>query len=196
MYQKSLPLRESAPSARPLSRLFSSPRNETERFRLRILERLRLVDSPLWTRLETQAEFLFDLLEVPVSYISVIDENYQYFLASRGLNTESIPRSQTPDNRLLYEQEKNQVQDTSRTASESYRSLLEEFGWRSHASVPIRSAEGLVLGSIGVADRAPRHFQPLDVQCLRKASKEVSGAIQDRKRSFSGADPAQRTLKI
>lgn len=196
MYQHSLPLSGSFPSAQPLSCLFSSPRSEAEKFRLRIIERLRLVESPLWLSLETQVEFLSDLLDVPVCYVSVVDEQYQYFLASRGLDTESVPRSKTPDNRLLYDREKNRVQDTSRTASESYRYLLEELGWRAHASVPVHSAEGFALGSVGVADRNPRIFQPLDLQCLRKVSEEVAGEIEDKQRSYSDPFHEQRRLKL
>ena len=157
------------------------PPGQSESRRLAALHRLQLLDTPpdpAFDRITQLAQTLFD---VPIALISLLDEDRQWFKAKCGLHVSGTPREQAFCNYTILHDSVFVVPAARAHADFALNPLVtgEPF-IRFYAGYPVRTAEGLALGSLCVLDTEPRRLREREMRALRELALLASDEVQRR----------------
>lgn len=133
---------------------FPIPADEEQR--LRSLERQGLLEGSTDPYLENILQLATDILETPIGLISLVDENRQWFLSRRGLDTQETPRRMAFCAHAIAGDRMLVVPDARE--DERFRSNPLVAGAphiRFYAGVPLKSRDGFNLGTLCVIDQEP-----------------------------------------
>ena len=117
------------------------------------------------TILDSPAEHAFDqitnlaarLFDAPVSLISIIDSERIWFKSSHGINLTECPLDGAPCARVVQQNDMLVIEDTHQNPPFVIApDLLEELGVRFYLGAPLRTADGVAIGTICVIDTKPR----------------------------------------
>ena len=168
--------------------------------RLRALVASRLLEAPAEEEFDRLTRLLCRLLGVPVALITVVDAARQHFVSQQGLAEPWASERGTPlshsfcqyvvgDGKLL------QVEDARRDERLRDNLAIEDLGVVSYLGVPLRDAEGNVLGAVCAIDGTPRQWSPDDIQALDLIATLAASEIALRealRRAEAAADQMQR----
>ena len=167
------------------------PHPELETERQRRVDELYLTSHGQDPVFEKLVELTARCLNVPIAFVSVLDNQRQWFLARVGLGIEEIPRHQSFCVYALEQQLPLQVIDASVDPRFRDNPLVTGTpGIRFYAGVPLVTDDGLMLGSLSIIDTTPRHqLDAEELVTLQKlADLVMSRMMAMRDRSF--IDPA------
>ncbi|MEO6388193.1 MAG: PAS domain-containing protein [Croceibacterium sp.] len=147
-----------------------------------------LVDDP---ELAEIARFTARLCEAPVALVSLVEAERQRFLAREGLEETETPRDVSFCAHAMLQDEMMEIRDA--TLDERFASnplVIGDPNIRFYAGQPLKSEEGLPLGSLCVIDTKPR---PQGLNDFQRQGLEVLGqAAMRRLRSRRHSLAAQR----
>ncbi|MBB5034596.1 PAS domain S-box protein [Prosthecobacter vanneervenii] len=132
--------------------------------------------------LDTGAEEMFDELTklaaeicaVPISLVSLVDENRQWFKSKVGVEVSETPRSWAFCAYALEGTEMLVVPDALQDARFAQNPLVTgEPHIRFYAGTPLRTPEGAVLGTLCVIDRVPRELTTEQQAALAVLGRQV-----------------------
>lgn len=177
------------------------PPDETER--LAALHALQILDTPPAREFETLVRLARDLLDVPISAISLVDEHRQWFKAVDGFDCRELPRDVAFCAHAICSAEPLIVEDATRDDRFRQSPLVTESpGIRFYAGVPLQLVDGLRFGSLCVIDTRPRVMSGLERLRLQQLGematallKNHAGAIQNSRQAKIIDDQEQRLLK-
>lgn len=153
--------------------------------RLEAVARTGLLDAPEDARLQRITRLVTALLGAPVSMVTLIDAERQFFAASDGLPEQLAAMRQSPleysfCKHVVADEQRVVIEDTTvdpRTLDNPAVTIL---GVRSYAGIPLHSADGQTLGTLCVADRRSRVWTAAELEVLEDlaglASTEVARA--------------------
>lgn len=172
--RSALDRRTSAPAARPDVRL-SDPR------RLEILRRSRLLDSGADPVFDRFTGIVRRVLAVPVSLVSLIDEDRHYFKSCLGLPeslaaSREIPLEQSVCQHVVIARDVLAIGDTREDPRFRGNQAIPDLGVIAYLGAPL-VVEGQVLGSLCAIDGRPRHWTTGDAELLRELAAAVSREI-------------------
>lgn len=149
------------------------PHNESER--LRALHALGLLDTspdPEFDRITALACYLF---RVPISMISLVDHDRQWFKSYVGMATQTVPRNDAFCAYTILDPKGMVVNDARNDARFAENPLvLGAPGIRFYAGVPLMTPEGYALGTVCIIDTEPRSGLDEGLQlALEALSREV-----------------------
>lgn len=129
-----------------------------EEVRLAALKEYRILDTPPDPRTDIFVELAADLFDMPISLISLIDKNRQWFKASVGVAVTETSRDLAfCSHAILAPAEVMVVEDARLDARFFDNDLVTgDSHIRFYAGAPIVSPEGFPLGTLCVIDRKPR----------------------------------------
>ncbi len=153
--------------------------------RLAVLRRARLLDAPPEPAFDRLTRLASRLLEVPISLVTLIEEDRQYFLSCIGLPESLTERRQTP---LTYSICKHVVAtgeplilaDIAEHPLLRDDEVIRSFGVVAYAGIPLRTATGHVLGSFCVLDRKRREWSADDLELLETLAASAVSEIELR----------------
>ena len=150
--------------------------------RLDALRRTGLLDSPAEERFDGITRLAAALLGTPVSLVSLVDHNRQFFKSAFGLRQPWATLRETPLSHSFcqYVVESGKpfvVHDARVHPLVSGSPAIEDLGVRAYAGVPLVNAAGDVLGALCVIDSVPRIWSDADVQLLEDLSASVTTEI-------------------
>jgi hypothetical protein len=129
------------------------------------------------TRLATE------LCGTPISLLTFVDENRQWFKSKQGLEATETPREYSfcahaivdPNEVFVVEDARydERFEDNPLTTGDPHVVF--------YAGVPVKDAEGNALGSLCVIDNRPRQLTPEKLQALKALAKLVNVHIELRK---------------
>lgn len=148
------------------------PMDEADR--QRALEDLKLIDSPQEERFDRIVQLTQLLFQVPITYISLIDKDRQWFKSKVGIEANETSRSVSFCGHAILEDKAMVVPD----ALQDYRfaanpMVLGEPFIRFYAGQPLRGPSGHKVGTLCLADKEARELKEHDLKMLAQLGKLV-----------------------
>lgn len=154
------------------------PENELER--LNALKELRL-SSTDGTQLDALAAKVAAAFDVPIALVSLVEADEQCWAGAAGLPPDA-ERKTARDVSICAHVVAGDgivvVEDVSRDPRFASNRLLLEKGVRFYAGAPLRTASGLVLGSLCVVDSKLRKFSKKEQKLLQVIADELMAKIE------------------
>lgn len=153
----------------------SAPLTSDEDIRLALLDTLEILDTEPEEVFDRVTRMASRLLGMPITAVSLIDADRQWFKASVGLAATETPRDWAFCAHAIHGQREFVVQDAALDPRFSDNPLVAgNPNIRFYAGVPVTSLEGVNLGTLCVVDTVPRTLAPEDVAILRDLARTVS----------------------
>lgn len=155
-------------------------------------EDIRLTDLQLYEILHSAEEKEFDNLrelaaaicDCPISLITLIDRNTQWFKSKQGITDTETSRNLAFCSHTILKNEVMVVEDATKDVRFSGNPLVTgEMNIRFYAGAPIVSPTGQNLGSVCVLDQQPRTLSPSQERALVILSGQVTKLLELRLKS-------------
>jgi EAL domain-containing protein (putative c-di-GMP-specific phosphodiesterase class I)/GGDEF domain-containing protein len=169
------------------------PDNEPDR--LAALRRIELLDTPPEPAFDRLTRLAATLLDLPITLISLIDDKRQWVKSRVGSTLTEIPRDQSFCAHAMTVDDMLVVGDA--TQDPRFRGnplVVGDPHVRFYAGVPLRTTDGLALGTLSVLDSTPRpELSPRKAEALRDLAALAMALIEAR---HAGGDlhPVSRLL--
>lgn len=159
-----------------------------DRQRLHSLAETGLLDAPERDALQRYARIATRALRVPVSLVSLVEDDRQFFAASHGLDVDWEQRRETPLSHSFCQHVVNQrsalVVDDARNDERVCDNLaIRDLNVAAYAGVPLCDPSGNVLGSFCIIDEQPRHWTREELDLLRILADAVAEEVELARRA-------------
>ena len=168
-----------------------SPPPDDQR-RLQALRRYRILDSLPDQAFEDVVQLATTICGTPQAVVTFVDEERQWFKASRGIKGEETERGIAfCDIAIRRPDEVTIVRDASQhPVFRNYPQVTGEDHLRFYAGAPMVTPDGFALGSVCVVDVVPRDLSLEQVESLRALARMAVALLELRRRELE----AQRLL--
>lgn len=160
----------------------SAPLPCDEKARLEELRRYVILDTPPEPAFEQLTELAATICQTPISLISFVDENRQWFKSKHGLEVQETPRTQAFCGYTILSNQPLVVADA--LADERFQDnplVTCERGMRFYAGIPLTTASGYRMGSICVIDYVPRSLTDWQLKSLQCLATQVVMLMENRR---------------
>lgn len=155
------------------------PPDESER--LRALYELDILDTPAEHEFNQLVQLASQICNVPISLISLIDHDRQWFKARVGLDTAETHRNFAFCSHAILGEEVLSVEDTSQDRRFHDNPLvLGDPSIRFYAGIPLKTQAGYKLGTLCVLDTRPRNLSAEQLAALEVISGQVMKLLELR----------------
>lgn len=154
------------------------PENETQR--LAFLRQLGILGTPAEERFDRITRFANLLLGTPISLISIIDSDRQWFKSAQGLGVRETSRDDAFCAHAIIEQKTFFVEDA--TQDERFKTnplVTGDPHIRMYAGHPIELDNGLRIGTLCVIDNKPRKMAASELEILTHLAAWVKTEIMN-----------------
>jgi PAS domain S-box-containing protein len=169
------------------------PANEDAR--LEALRELEILDTAPEPEFDDLALIASQICGTPISMISLIDRDRQWFKAKIGIEAEETSRDVAFCAHAILQRGLfvvSDAMDDPRFATNPLVRLDPKI--RFYAGAPLRTADGHALGTICVFDRAPRQLTEEQENALRALSRQVEAQLELRRRLLHDRKEADEAL--
>ena len=154
--------------------------------RLDALRRTSLLDSPPEEAFDRLTRLARSILKVPAAYVSLVDGERQFFKSSVGLPEPWASLRQTPLTHSFCKHtvasgEPLIVSDAREHPLVRDNLAVSELKVVAYAGIPLKTADGLTLGSFCVVDARPRVWTDEDLSVLRNLAASAMTEIGTRR---------------
>src|SRR5690349_12993872 len=161
------------------------PRDEESR--LTALHDLEVLDSGPEADFDDVVALASEICAAPISLVSLVDAERQWFKATVGLDAEESEREVSFCAHAILGRDLMVVPDAradKRFADNPF--VTAEPGIRFYAGAPLVTSEGSALGTLCVVDHKPHRLTLDETRALRALAKQVSEYLELRKRIITG----------
>jgi len=138
-----------------------------EKTRLSTLRSLHILDSAPEERFDRLTRMARRMFDVPISLVSLVDAERQWFKSKQGLEVEEGPRETSFCGHAILGDTTLIVPDALEDERFFDNPLVTgEPNIRFYAGVPLRAIDGSKLGTLCLIDTKPRNFEDEDAQLL------------------------------
>lgn len=150
----------------------------SEPSRIAALRATGLLDQPPLAALDRLTRLASRLLGAPVSLLSFVDDQRQFFVSEHGLQDPWATRRQTPlthsfCQHVVASDAPLVVEDARKESLLVDNLAIPDLGVIAYAGVPVRTGTGEVLGSFCVIDDQPHSWAEADIDILRDLAEVV-----------------------
>jgi two-component system NtrC family sensor kinase len=161
----------------------SAPIPHNEASRLQTLHRYAILDSLPEQELDDITRLASFICDTPISLISLVDTDRQWFKSKVGLAAPKTGRSESFCAHILSDGHTMIVEDTlSDDRFVTNPLVTDQPGIRFYAGAPLIAPNGHILGSLCVIDTKPRSLSPQQVDALESLSRQVIALFESRLR--------------
>lgn len=156
--------------------------------RIRALNRLQILDTAAEAPFENIVNLVKQTINVPISAVSLVDSDRQWFKASCGLSVNETPR----DISFCTHAIKNDAPFIIENAKEhplmrTSPLVTDEPNIRSYAGIPLKLSDGYVVGSLCAIDSRARRFSEAEISILQNFARIVVDELELRE--IASIDP-------
>jgi PAS domain S-box-containing protein len=153
-----------------------------EEWRLQSLRDLNVLDSAPEAEFDALVKVASMVCGVPISLISLVDADRQWFKADIGLGAVQTPRDVAFCAHAILDDQIFEVEDALQDARFAGSPLVQGSpDIRFYAGAPITLANGAKVGTLCVIDRQPRKLTPIQREILKNLGLAASQALETRK---------------
>lgn len=157
------------------------PDNESER--LQALRRLGILDTPADEALDELTRGVAKAFGAPIALLTLVDEKRQYWKASTGLpcalkEAGESPRDTSVCGHVVAHNTLLVVEDVLKDRRFADNPFLRENGIRFYVGAPLRTAEGLAIGTLCVIDSRPRRVSEGEIALLQMLADQAMQMIE------------------
>lgn len=122
------------------------------------------------------------LCDMPIAYVSLVDDDRQWFKSKVGSTTTETPRDWAICAYAILSDEPLIIPDTTKDARTADSPLVTgDAGVRFYAGIPLRTHDGLTLGSFCVTDTRPRELSQEQLDLLTTLGTQVTALLELRR---------------
>ena len=157
------------------------PDNESER--LKALHSYDILDSMPEEQYDAIVRLTSYICEVPLAFITFIDQDRQWFKSAMGMEIATLPRADSFCRYSVMDDNLLEVEDA--TLDERYADntiVTGDAKLKFYASAPLIDPDGYRIGSLCVFDNKPRHLNDQQRDALKTLAAEVISHLVLRKR--------------
>ena len=155
------------------------PINELER--ISSVQKYRLIDTLPESDFDNITSLVATICDVPISLITVLDADRNFFKSHHGLEIQESPRDMSfCGHAILHEDDIFIVEDSRKDVRFKDNPLVTNLKAIFYAGVPLRDQNGLVIGTLCVYDHKPRQLTSLQKKALITISKQVMNLFELR----------------
>jgi signal transduction histidine kinase len=159
----------------------AAPLHPQEDKRLEALQALKILDTLSETDFDELVALASEICETPISLVSLIDKDRQWFKAKVGLDATETSRTIAFCSHAILQDEVFIIQDSLQDERFKDNVLVSGFPFiRFYAGAPLITKEGFPIGTLCAIDSKPRSFTPLQIQTLKTLSKLVINQMELR----------------
>lgn len=163
-------------SSHPDTKLFDEPA------RIAALQRYDVLDTPPEAPFDKITNLVRTVLGVPMSAVSLIDAERQWFKSHPGLDSGETARNLAFCDHTIRTREPMVIEDASKDARFSQNALVTGApGIASYAGVPLETPDGYNIGSLCAIDTRPRSFDPAQIEILKGLAALVVEQLELRR---------------
>jgi PAS domain S-box-containing protein len=169
--------------------------------RLDALRRSGLLDTPAEAAFDRLTRIATQMLGVPVSLVSLVDGDRQFFKSAIGLPEPWASRRETPLTHSFCQHVVREVAplivpDARIDPVLSSNLAVTEIGVVAYAGIPIVTSEGHALGSFCAIDSKPRQWTEREISILRELTALVVSEIELRAALARADELAARNVAV
>src|SRR6266404_2063947 len=172
------------------------PANEAER--LRTLRSYKILDTKPEERFDELTQLAALICDAPISLISLIDTDRQWFKSRFGLDMQESPRAQAFCTHAIMQPEMFVVPDAAQDERFAHNPFVTgDPHIRFYAGAPLATRDGHLLGTLCVIDRQPHTLtkeQKTALEILARhviANIELRSDLQELKDALAARDAAE-----
>ena len=165
--------------------------------RLEVLRQYDLLDTLPEQSLDDLTALAAQICAAPISLLSVIDEQRQWFKSRVGLSASETPREISFCGHTILQRDLLLVPDAALDERFAGNPLVTgDPHIRFYAGVPLVTAENQALGTLCVIDREPRQLSPSQQEALRVLGRQAMAQLELRRqtRDLSRSEHLLRTI--
>jgi predicted signal transduction protein with EAL and GGDEF domain len=165
----------------PIVQFVSPPPCRDEPERLRALYDTGLLDTPREQEFDDIVKLLASVCDAPVSAISLVDSDRQWFKAKHGIDFDGTPRNVSFCGHVVASGQPMVVADAQ--GDDRFREnpyVKDGPKIRFYAGTPLFSADGHALGALCVIDQRPRTLSADQLEALRALGRHAETLLQLR----------------
>ncbi|TXN41734.1 PAS domain-containing protein [Methylobacterium sp. WL30] len=141
-----------------------------------------ILDTPAESEFDDIVKVASDVCGMPVSLISLLDGDRQWFKAETGFGRSETPLSQSICAYAVQQDDVFEIEDLTQDARTSANPLVTGGpGVRFYAGAPLRTPNGVALGALCVLDTKPNKLTPAQAFVLRTLANQVVTTLELRR---------------
>jgi len=141
------------------------PENEAER--LNALRRYQILDTPPEPAFDRIAEMAANFFHAPMAGLSLVDEDRVWFKSRLGIEASQTARDAGLCSTAMLSHGVFHLRDAADDDRATAHPLVHDLGIRFYAGAPLRTDQGLSLGTVWVIDQKPRELASGEAEMLR-----------------------------
>lgn len=155
--------------------------NALEQKRLNAIQNLEILDTAAESDFDDLVKLAAMIFEVPMSTVTIVDADRQWFKAAVGLPVKETPRAISFCTHAIEQDEPMVVSDTAHDARFAQSPLVTKdphLGF--YAGVPLKTADNLAVGTFCIMDKKPRQLTPRQLDILKILANQATKLLDLR----------------
>ena len=160
----------------------NAPTRSSEASRQKALADYDIIDTPNEAEFDDIVALASAICGTSVSLVSLLTEDRQWFKAAKGIEERDTPRSNAICGYAVQQDDVLEIEDTAKDPRTADNHLIvQEKGLRFYAGAPLRTPQGVTIGTLCVLDTKPRQLTDLQRQTLRTLADQVMTQLELRR---------------